>query len=147
VRRKARVVAELIGAPGLGDDSRFSTHEARKTNEDALEAIIGAWTASQDRWELAAAVQAAGVAAAPVEDLRDMLEGDTVMAEHYQRVRQPSDPDLEIVIDRDPIWISGHERELTRAPMRGEHSEYVVREMLGYSREEFDALVVAGAIF
>jgi crotonobetainyl-CoA:carnitine CoA-transferase CaiB-like acyl-CoA transferase len=142
-----RRLAELIGAPGLGDDSRFSTHEARKTNEDALEAIIGAWTASQDRWELAAAVQAAGVAAAPVEDLRDMLEGDTVMAEHYQRVRQPSDPDLEIVIDRDPIWISGHERELTRAPMRGEHSEYVVREMLGYSREEFDALVVAGAIF
>ena len=96
---------------------------------------------------LAATLQAAGIAAAPVEDLRDMLERDAVMAEYYQRIRQPSEPDLEIVIDRDPIWISGHERELTRAPMRGEHSEYVVRELLGRSQKEFDALVVEGVIF
>ena len=31
--------------------------------------------------------------------------------------------------------------------MRGEHSEYVVREILGRSRKEFDALVVEGVIF
>ena len=142
-----RRLAELIGTPGLGADARFATHEDRKANEDALEALVEAWTTPQDRWELAARLQAAGIAAAPVEDLRDMLERDPVMAEHYQRIRQPSEPDLEIVIDRDPIWISGHERELTRAPMRGEHSEYVVREILGRSQEEFDALVVDGAIF
>ena len=140
-------LAALIGTQGLAADTRFATHEARKAHEDALEAIVEAWTAPQDRWELAARLQAAGIAAAPVEDLRDMLERDSVMAEHYQRIRQPSEPDLEIVIDRDPIWISGHERELTRAPMRGEHSEYVVRELLGRSREEFDALVVEGVIF
>ena len=140
-------LAALIGTPNLTTDPRFVTHEARKANEDALEAIVEAWTAPRDRWELAASLQAAGIAAAPVEDLRDMLERDPVMAEHYQRVRQPSDPELEIVIDRDPIWISGHERELIRAPMRGEHSEYVVRELLGRSREEFDALVVEGVIF
>ena len=140
-------LAALIDAPGLAADPRFATHEDRKAHEDALEVIVEAWTTPQDRWELAARLQAAGIAAAPVEDLRDMLERDPVMAEHYQRIRQPSEPDLEIVIDRDPIWISGHERELTRAPMRGEHSEYVVREILGRSREEFDALVVDGAIF
>ena len=140
-------LAALIGTPGLPADPRFETHGARKANEDALEAIVEAWTAPQDRWALAARLQAADIAAAPVEDLRDMLERDPVLAEHYQRVRQPSDPDLEIVIDRDPIWISGHERELTRAPMLGEHSEYVVREILGRSRDEFDALVVDGVIF
>ena len=140
-------LAALVGTSGLSSDPRFATHDARKAHEDALEAIVEAWTEPQDRWALAAELQDAGIPAAPVEDLRDMLERDAVMAEHYQRIRQPSEPGLEIVIDRDPIWISGHERELTRAPMRGEHSEYVVREILGRSREEFDALVVEGVIF
>ena len=76
-----------------------------------------------------------------------MVEHDAVMAEHYERIRQPSEPDFEIVIDRDPIWISGHERELTRAPVRGERSECVVREILGRSRKEFDALVVERVLF
>jgi hypothetical protein len=31
--------------------------------------------------------------------------------------------------------------------MRGEHSEYVVRELLGRSREEFDGLVASGVLF
>ena len=92
-------------------------------------------------------LQAAGIAAAPVENLQDMMERDPVMAEHYQCVRQPSDPELEIMIDRDPIWISGHGRELIRAPMRGEHSEYVVCDILGRSREEFDELILSGVLF
>ena len=142
-----RALAALIGPPHLASDDRFATLAARQANEDALEAIVSAWTAEQDAWELAEALQGVGIAAAPVEDLRDMMERDPVMAEHYQRVHQPSEPEFEIVIDRDPIWISGHGREVTRAPMHGEHSEYIVRDILGRSREEFDALVASGVLF
>jgi len=140
-------LAEMIDIPGLATASRFATHHDRKKNEDELEEIIESWTAPQDRWELSAMLQAAGIAAAPVENLQDMMERDPVMAEHYQCVRQPSDPELEIMIDRDPIWISGHGRELIRAPMRGEHSEYVVCDILGRSREEFDELILSGVLF
>ena len=92
-------------------------------------------------------LQAEGIAASPVEDLRDTMERDPVLAEHYQHVRQPADPAIEIAIDRDPIWIAGHDRTLERAPLRGEHSEYVVRDILGRERAGFDRLVADGAMY
>ena len=135
-----------MGRPELASDGRFATLEDRRAHEDELEALIGAWTAEHDGWDLAARLQAEGIAACPVEDLRDTMTRDPVLAEHYQTVRQPSDPSVEITIDRDPIWLEGQPRELERAPMMGEHSEYVIRTILGRSREDFDRLVVEGVV-
>ena len=100
----------------------------------------------RDRWALAALLQRAGIAAAPVENLRDMIETDPQMRHHYQRIRQPSDPDFEITIDGEPIRLAGQDRVLERAPTLGEHNEYVLREILGLSQQEFDALVVDGVV-
>ena len=50
-------------------------------------------------------------------------------------------------VDRDPIWLEGHGRDLERAPMMGEHSEYVVCSILGRSREQFDGLVAGGVVY
>ena len=44
-----RRLAALIGLQGPGADTGFATHEARKALEDALEAIVEAWTEGQDR--------------------------------------------------------------------------------------------------
>lgn len=139
-------LARAMGRSELASDRRFATLEDRRKHEDELEALIGAWTAEHDGWDLAERLQAEGIAACPVEDLRDTMTRDPVLAEHYQTVRQPSDPSVEITIDRDPIWLEGHTRELERAPMMGEHSEYVIRTILGRSREDFDRLVVEGVV-
>jgi len=139
-------MAGAMGEPALARDPRFATHAARKANEDALEALVSAWTASWDGWELGDHLQRAGVAACPVEHLRDLIERDPLMRDHYQRVRQPSDPSVEITIDREAIRFAGHDRTLRRAPIRGEHSEEIVCGLLGRPREEFDALVAAGVI-
>ena len=110
-------LAELMERPDLVSDERFATLASRRANEDELESSIRTWTGSQDGWELAERLQHAGIAACPVEDLRDMVLRDPVLAEHYQMVTQPSDPSVEITIDRDPIWLEGHGRDLERAPM------------------------------
>ncbi len=74
------------------------------------------------------------------------MEVDPQLRAHYQRITQPCDPDVEVTIDREAIRFAGHEHVLERAPMLGEHSEIVLREIVGLSREEFDRLVVEGVI-
>ena len=140
-------LAEAIGRPELAGDPRFASHAERKAHEGDLDQIVSEWTSAGDRWELAATLQAAGIAASPVENLRDLFEVDEGFSSHYQRVRQPSHPDLEIAVEGETIRFANEEdRIIERAPMLGEHNEYVLREVVGLSQTEFDELVVAGVV-
>ena len=139
-------IVEAMGQPDLLDDQRFATFEDRKRHEDELNDIIAAWTADQDRWQLANRLQEAGVPAAAVEDLRDLVEQDPQLAGHYQRVRQPSAPDFEIIVDAEAIRLLGCDHTMSRAPGLGEHNEDVLRGILHMSMEQFDSLVVEGVI-
>jgi crotonobetainyl-CoA:carnitine CoA-transferase CaiB-like acyl-CoA transferase len=141
-----QALCTLMAQPGLISDERFSTAALRKTHEDELDAIIGEWTAAFDKWTLAAELQAAGIAAAAVEHLRDMLEKDPQLIDHYQQVRQPSAPDLDIPIDREAARWVGSRLELVRAPMLGEHNQYVLQEILGVSDEQFAELLLDGVV-
>ncbi|MGB0621471.1 MAG: CoA transferase [Myxococcota bacterium] len=138
--------ARAIGRPELVEDERFARHAARKENEDAVDEVVRAWSSTQDKWDGAAFLQAEGIAAGPVEDLRDTFERDPLLRAHYQTVHQPVAPDTAIPIDRETARYVGREHVLTRAPGLGEHNEYVVREVLGKSEETFIELVVSGVL-
>ncbi len=141
-----RALAALMGDAAPQDASRYATDAGRRANEDTLEAHLATWTATHNHWTLAELLQDVGIAAAPVENLRDMIETDPQMRHHYQRIRQPSDPDFEITIDGEPIRLTGRDRMLERAPTLGAHNEYVLREILGLTQQDFDALVVNGVV-
>ena len=96
-----RSLCQVMGQPGLADDARFATHDARKRHEDELDVIVAAWTAANDKWWMADVLQEAGLAAAAVEHLKDMLEVDPQLPGHYQMVHQPGAPDVDIPIDRE----------------------------------------------
>ncbi len=136
-----------IGRPKLTTAERFASHEARKANEDELDAIISDWAQNQDKWQAAERLQAAGIAANAVEDLRDMMEVDEHFRDHFQIIQQPSAPELDIAVERDAIrFMHEDDRILQRSPMLGEHNEYALRDIAGLSRQEFDELVAAGVI-
>ena len=137
-----RALADAMGQPHLAADPRFATHAGRKTNEDALDGIVGAWTAGRDKWALTRLLQEIGVAAAPVEHLRDMLEVDPQLPRHYQQLRQPVAPDIDIPVDREAARWVGVPHDLTRSPGLGEHNAYVLQTILGKSDEEFAALLI-----
>lgn len=141
-----RVLSELIGGPELAADARFASHALRKRNEDALDALVREWTREQDRWDLAAQLQSQGIAAAPVEKLPDLVDRDPQLQRHYQRIRQPADPSLEITIDGNPIRFAGRKHILKRAPSLGEHNEEILNELLDVTPEAFAQLVLDGVI-
>ncbi len=134
-------LCQLMDRPALASDPRFRSFADRKSNEDALDAEVARWTVQRDKWANTAALQTEGIAAAPVEHLRDMLENDPQLPGHYQVVHQPEAPEVDIVIDREAaVWV-GRELLLNRAPILGEHNPYVVQELLGQSDEAFAELL------
>lgn len=141
-----RVLASVIGREDLAADPRFIAHEDRKANEDALDAIISEWTRTQDRWEAAERLQAAGIPAAAVESIADQLDRDPQLGPRFEIVHQPTDPGLDITVHGEQIRFVGRENPVGRAPALGEHNEYVFREVVGLSEERYLELLASGAI-
>jgi crotonobetainyl-CoA:carnitine CoA-transferase CaiB-like acyl-CoA transferase len=138
-------LAALIGKPELARDPRFASHGARKRNEDVLDAVVADWTRTCERFALAERLQAAGLAAAAVESVSDALARDAERG-HYQTVRSPAAPDVEIPIDGEAIRFSGYPHRLERAPLLGEHNEPVLCDLLGLSNDDYARLVAENVI-
>ena len=130
----------------LGSDPRFETHQTRKQHEDELDELIAEWSAALDKWQIADQLQHVGIAAAPVEHLKDMLENDPQLPKHYQQVRQPMAPDVDIPIDREAARWVGAELVMRRAPTLGEHNQYVLQELLGLDDEAFVQLLANNVV-
>ncbi len=132
--------ARIIGG-GLAEDGRFTKQADRKANEDAVEGIVEGWTSQRDEWLVAEQLQAAGIAAVPVMDMRDVAEdqhmnerGFFVRLEHPEVGRQKH--------AGIPWKLSETTLTVRRAaPCMGEDNEYVIKELLGRSEEEYQRLL------
>jgi crotonobetainyl-CoA:carnitine CoA-transferase CaiB-like acyl-CoA transferase len=142
-----RALCSVIGRPELADDPRFADVATRKANEDELDAIVGAWTVERSPLEAAAALQAAGVAAAPVEDGRDLVEGDEHLRARgfYVPLEHPAAGAM--LHEGVAVRLSGTPGGVfTPAPRLGEHTAEVLGELLGMPQAEIDELVSAGVL-
>jgi benzylsuccinate CoA-transferase BbsF subunit len=133
------VLAEVIGQPELAKDRRFATMAARKKNEAELDKTIGDWVRLRDRDWMVNEFCKAGLAAAPSRDGQDLYADPHLRARSaFVTVDHPEIGQLELV--GVPWKMSDSEAVLNRAPMLGEHNDYVLRKLLGLSRKEINAL-------
>jgi len=142
-----RRLCEAMQRPELIADPRFATFEARKRHEDALDAEIAAWTATRDPWQVTHVLQAAGVAAGVVEDLADMVVRDPHLPGRHLREIAREGESVSFMTHAQPVRLDGESPPLRRAPLMGEHNEYVFRELLGMSHEAFVQALADGAIY
>jgi benzylsuccinate CoA-transferase BbsF subunit len=137
--REFATLARLIGRPELAEDVRFADPTSRKKNEAALDGIIEAWTRERDRDWIADRFCAAGLTAAPSRDHLDLYADPHLRArEAFVTVDHPEAGEIELV--GAPWKMSGAAADVRRAPLLGEHNEVVLRELLGLSEAEVDAL-------
>ncbi len=140
-------LSEIIGRPALRTDPRFVTHEARLANADALDAIIEAWTAGMDRYEVARRCQAAGIAAGPVQDAADLTGGDEQLAARGFFGTTTAEGRGEYGIDRFPARFNGvRPPEYRGVRQLGADTFDVVTELLGLSDAEVAELLASGAL-
>ncbi len=137
-------LCSVISKPELAADERFADIASRFRNQEALDALIGAWTSTQDKSAAAEALQAAGVPASPVLTVQD------VFADEHLRSRGFFEPVSHAVaglweMEGTPWRMSetpGHVR--VPPPAFAEHNTYIFRELLGLSAEEVAALYAEG---
>jgi len=142
-----RALAEAMGSPGWAADPKFATHEARKQDEDELDANINAWTADKDAFQVMEDLQARGVPAHVVESAREMLDFDEHLKARGYFVYLDHAETGRAAYDGPPAKLSRTPGELRApAPLLGEHTEYVCKEILGLGDDEIADLMVAGAL-
>jgi len=135
----------VLGVEGLCADPRFATPEGRKRHEDALEAAVGARTRGWQAEELMARLQAAGVPAGVAQTCED-LRADAQLAHrgHYWLLDHPEMG--RCAYDGPSFRLSRTPARLSKAaPLLGADNEYVYRDLVGLSEQEFIELLAGGA--
>ncbi|WP_337188204.1 CoA transferase [Phenylobacterium sp.] len=129
----------LAGEAGLADP-RYETLEGRRRFEDGLEADLAAWTRTFDPDDLMRRLQARGVAAGVVRGPREGLDDPHLAARRW--FRPLSRPDLGRQMYNGPTWRFAGSAPLPQAPppRLGEHSEALLRELLGMDADTFARL-------
>ena len=130
----------VLGSPGLAADPRYASAASRREHRAELEASIGELTAARDKEALFHELQAAGVCAAPVRDALEILADPQLNARNWFReIHMPT-----VGTHRYPGYLfkmRNTSDEVRLPPPRlGEHNEEVYLDLLGYSREEYEAL-------
>jgi crotonobetainyl-CoA:carnitine CoA-transferase CaiB-like acyl-CoA transferase len=141
-----RKLTVVLGEPGMAEDPRFATNPKRLENRallvPAIEAILGTRTVAD--W--LARLRAAEVPAAPVNNLEGAF-AEPPVAERDMIVEYDH-PDVgRVRLPGNPIKLDGAGPAISRpAPRLGEHTDEVLRDLLGLSAERIAALRQQGAV-
>ncbi len=138
-----RSFCRVIGGPAW--TARFDTLSARLAAREELDRLVEAWTIEHTPEEVMARLQAAGVGAGVVADARDIYEDPQL--KHYCYFREVEHPYIGKVNYAHPpaFKLSEVDSEVWRSSVLGEHNEYVCREVLGISDNDYARLVEAKA--
>jgi formyl-CoA transferase len=117
----------------------------RARNWDQVHELIEGWTVSRDKFAVAEAMQANGVPCSAVFDTGDLLT-DAHLRERgmVATVDHPHAGSFDV--PGNPVRLSASPSEITRAPLLGEHSADVYRELLDLDEAELARLAEAGVI-
>jgi benzylsuccinate CoA-transferase BbsF subunit len=133
-------IAMLKVVGGGRSDAKYATMSARLKERAAVDALVGEWVRERNAEELTVALQAAGVAAYPVQSCLDLHRDENLAAfdfwhwlDHPHMGASPYEG-LEHRLSRTP----GELR--SPAPTLGQHNEEVLGGILGMSAAEIEQL-------
>jgi len=132
-------MTDVMGRPDLRTDERFATPPARAKNGAALTAEIERWTGGREKREVMKAFAGRGIVCGAVLNTAEVLadrhlrERETIFdLEHPTRGR--------FSVIGCPVRLSDSPVAARRAPLKGEHTEDVLQNLAGYTREEIQQL-------
>jgi formyl-CoA transferase len=144
--RQFRVFCTLAGQPDLAGDPRFSTNTARLENRDALIPIVNHLIAARPADDWLRMLNDAGVPAGPINTIPQALADPQVQALGIlQTLPHPTAGSIQVI--GPPMHLSDTPVAPRYAPPRhGEHTDEILREVLGMTDAEIAGLREDGAI-
>lgn len=139
-------LARISGNPEAADDPRFAAGKERGQHEAEVDAIVGAWTASLSKYEVARLCKENRVPAAPVREMPEVVR-DQPLRERAA-LFDIDDPELgPAVVPASPLRFHGSPRPEWRAnPSIGEHTPDVLSDWLGLAPDIVAGLKAGGAV-
>ncbi len=136
---------KTIGHEELIDDPEWATPEARLPKLDQCFAMIEEWTLTKGKYEAMDILNAHNIPCGPIVSMKELAEepslratGTVVEVDHPTR-----GPYLTV---GNPIKLSDSPSDIKRSPLLGEHTDEILREVLGYDDAEIKAARELGAI-
>ena len=135
-----RKFCAAAGCAGLADDPRFATNGKRVENRAELTRLLAEVFRKRSTREWVELLEAAGVPNGPINDIAQVFEEPQVKARGV-RIELPHAAGAMLPMVASPMRFSATPLEYRRAPpLLGEHTEEVLRGLLGKSEAEIAAL-------
>jgi formyl-CoA transferase len=138
-------LAKVIGHADWLDDPNFNTPDARLPRLAHVFSEIEKWTMTMTKMEVMATLNPLNVPCGPILSMKELAEepslrntGTVVEVDHPKRGKY--------LTVGNPIKLSDSPTDVQRSPLYGEHTDEVLRGLLGLSDEDIEAARQQGAI-
>jgi formyl-CoA transferase len=140
----ANLIGPALGMPGLANDAKFAKIADRRKNQNQMWEIIGEFALKYTKRELMAILNPLDVPCGPVMSTEDLTHDEHVRGrEMWVELDHPQRGKWWNV--GMPIKLSASPAVIRRSPTLGEHTEEVLKQVLGYDDAKVGALKQAGA--
>jgi formyl-CoA transferase len=138
-------ICDLIGKPEWKEDPNYAKPEARLDKIPQIFDTIEEWTKTKTKFEVMEACNPLNIPCGPILSMKELAEepslratGTIVEVDHPERGKY--------LTVGNPIKLSDSPSEVVRSPLLGEHTEEILRDVLGYSEEEVEDAWASGAL-
>ena len=141
-------LVEVIGSPDWATAPDLASAAGREARIDDVEDGLRAWTATVGREDVVARCQAAGIPAGEMLTSIESVEHEQFLARGFRvEIEQPGNLVPKLVLDGPGFYGSGMlPPVITPAPLVGEHTREICRDLLGMADDDIERLISSGAL-
>lgn len=139
-------LCDLLGKPELGVDEKFVTNSARVQNREEIIAVLSAIFKTASVFEWLQKLDEAGIPCGSINNFEQVFSMPQVKErELLVQMEHPTIGTLPLV--GSPLKMGGTPVEYRfPPPLMGEHTKYVLKNLLGYSNEKVEELRRDGCV-
>ncbi len=138
-------LAKVIGHADWLDDPEWNTLEARLLKLDRLFAEVEKWTVTKTKFEVMEILNPLNVPCGPILSMKELAEEKSLRAtETVVEVDHPTRGKFLTV--GNPIKLSDSPTEVKTSPALGEHTDEVLKDIVGLSEQDIEVARQQGAI-
>jgi formyl-CoA transferase len=138
-------ICDVIGKPDWKTDPDYATPPARLPRLKAIFATIEQWTMTKTKFEVMEICNAVDIPVGPILSMKEIAEepslrktGTVVEVDHPTRGKY--------LTVGNPIKLSDSISEVKRSPLLGEHTDEILKEVLGFDAKEIAEIKNSGAL-